>query len=447
MKRIIALLLGLTLCFSLVSTAFAASASDFRDYSRTAWYAEPLEAAVQNGLLQGDDRGLLRPDGNLTRAEMAAIINRAFGAYKTTDISQFRDVQSNKWYYEDMRKAVHMGTYAGNGNGTMTPDNPISREEAMTVVARALQLDTTDYSGTSLSGFTDQSAVSSWAIPYVKAMVGADYIHGNTQRQLTPRANITRAEFAQIFYNIIKEYVLTAGEYTGNRTGNLLVRTNGVTLKDMTINGDLIIGCGAADGAVTLDNVTVTGRVVVWGGGTNAVFMNGGSNMSRLIVCRVDGPVKVIFDKDSTAAVKDKIKVSITESAKAFPETEVVFYNQEFSAIIDELNQLVTGSEMHVSMDANLLALVDGTEASCRISNDSAKDSYRIEIVRDDNSEPIAEAIQLEPGQVMGTVHLTSALPLGNYPCTATVTRLENDVETGTLKLDVTLRVAYLWAQ
>ena len=446
MKRILSLLLGFTLCFSLVGTAFAASASDFRDFSRTAWYAEPLEAAVKNGLLQGDDRGLLRPNGNLTRAEMAAIINRAFGAYKTTDISQFRDVQSGKWYYEDMRKAVQMGTYAGNGNGTMTPDNPISREEAMTVVARALQLDTADYSGTSLSSFTDQSAVSSWAIPYVKAMVGADYIHGNTQRQLTPRSNITRAEFAQIFYNVIEEYVLTAGEYTGNRTGNLLVRTNGVTLKNMTINGDLIIGCGVADGAITLDNVTVTGRVVVWGGGTNAVLMNNGSNMKTLTVCRVDGPVKVIFDKDSTAAVKVKIKVSITDRAKGFPDTEVIFYDQDFSAVIDELNKLVTGSEMCISMDANLLALVDGTEADCRISNDSTKDTYRVEIVRNDTGEAITEPFQLEPGQVLGTVYLTSALPLGNYPCTATVTRLENDMETGTLKLDVTLRVAYLWA-
>ena len=211
MKCIITLLLGLTLCFSLVSTAFAASATDFRDYSRTAWYAEPMDAAVKNGLLRGDDQGLLRPDGNLTRAEMAAIMNRAFGAYKTADISQFRDVQSNKWYYEDMQKAVHMGTYEGNGNGTMTPDNPISREEAMAVVARALQLDNADYSGTDLSGFPDHAAVSSWAVPYVKAMVGADYIHGNPQHQLTPRANITRAELAQIFFNIIKEYVLSAG--------------------------------------------------------------------------------------------------------------------------------------------------------------------------------------------------------------------------------------------
>lgn len=96
MKRILSLLLGLTLCFSLVSTAFAASASNFRDYKRNAWYSESMDAAVKNGLLRGDDQGLLRPDGNLTRAEMAAIMNRAFGAYQTADISRFRDVQSNK---------------------------------------------------------------------------------------------------------------------------------------------------------------------------------------------------------------------------------------------------------------------------------------------------------------------------------------------------------------
>lgn len=98
-------------------------------------------------------------------------------------------------------------------------------------------------------------------------------------------------------------------------------------------------------------------------------------------------------------------------------------------------------------MDANLLPLADGTEVSCRISNDSAKDTYRMEIVRDDNGESIAEPFQPEPDQVMRDVHLTSALPLGNYPCTATVTRLENNTEAGTLKLDVTLRIAYLWVQ
>ena len=42
-------------------------------------------------------------------------------------------------------------------------------------------------------------------------------------------------------------------------------------LQNMTVDGDLIIGCGAADGKITLDNVTVKGRLLVWGGGTKAV--------------------------------------------------------------------------------------------------------------------------------------------------------------------------------
>ena len=80
----------------------------------------------------------------------------------------------------------------------MAPDAPITRQEAMTVVARALELDYDAYSKTDLSAFSDRSEISNWALPYVRAMVGADYIHGRG-KVLAPLDNITRAEFAQIF--------------------------------------------------------------------------------------------------------------------------------------------------------------------------------------------------------------------------------------------------------
>ena len=251
-KRLLCLLLALVLCLGLVGTAFAASARDFPDYDSRAWYADAMKAAVDNGLLRGDDKGLLRPDGYLTRAEMAAIINRAFGTYEKANITSFKDVKSTAWYYNDVRMAVQMGTYNGASSTTMAPDTPITRQEAMTVVARALQLDTAAYQTASLSGFRDYTTVSSWALPYVRAMVGADYIHGNEKRELAPKDLITRAEFAQIFRNIIQEYIVKEGEYTGDRSGSLLIRTDAVTLRDMTIDGDLIIGCGAADGKITL---------------------------------------------------------------------------------------------------------------------------------------------------------------------------------------------------
>ena len=193
-KRILALVLAVAACFSLAVTASAADvkASSFRDFDRSAWYAEAVSAAVDNGLLYGKGNSIIDPNGNLTRAEMAAIINRAFGCYKVADIGQYKDVSKSKWYYNDVALAVQMGTYNGRSNASMAPDAPITRQEAMTVVARALQLDLDRYGNADLSKFSDRVQISDWALPYVKAMVGADYIHGRTSG-LSPQDTITRA--------------------------------------------------------------------------------------------------------------------------------------------------------------------------------------------------------------------------------------------------------------
>ena len=226
---------------------------------------------LTNGLLYGKSATVIDPNGDMTRAEMAAIINRSFGCYKAADISQYKDVAKPKWYYKDVAMAVQMGTYNGRSASSMAPDAPISRQEAMTVVARALELDYDSYSKTDLSAFSDRDKISTWALPYVRAMVGADYIHGRG-KVLAPLDNITRAEFAQIFHNIIGTYVVSKGTYDKDIKGSVLIRTDDVELKNMTVDGDLIIGCGAADGKITLDNVTVKGRLLVWGGGTKAVY-------------------------------------------------------------------------------------------------------------------------------------------------------------------------------
>ena len=178
-KRILALFLAAVSCLSLAVSASAAGtttrkATDFKDYDRTAWYAEAVSAAVDNGLLYGKSSTIIDPNGDMTRAEMAAIINRSFGCYKTADISQYKDVAKSKWYYKDVALAVQMGTYNGRSSSSMAPDAPISRQEAMTVVARALELDYDAYAKTDLSAFSDRSEISNWAMPYVRAMVGAD---------------------------------------------------------------------------------------------------------------------------------------------------------------------------------------------------------------------------------------------------------------------------------
>ena len=449
-KRILAMILAAASCLSLAVSASAANttvrkATDFRDYDRTAWYAEAVSAAVDNGLLYGKSATIIDPNGDMTRAEMAAIINRSFGCYKTADISQYKDVSKSKWYYKDVALAVQMGTYNGRSSSAMAPDSPITRQEAMTVVARALELDYDSYSKTDLSAFSDHSEISNWALPYVRAMVGADYIHGRG-KILAPLDNITRAEFAQIFHNIIGTYITTKGSYDKDIKGSVLIRTADVELKDMTVDGDLIIGCGAADGKITLDNVAVKGRLLVWGGGTKAVYCNNGTQMPEVVVARVDDAVKVIYDRDSTLAVIDTIKARITERAKQNKETEIIFYDVSgLREAQKQLNAIVADNQLSVIAPAHLYAIVGEKSVKAEFTNNSKNDTYKIEIRRNKDDSLITDVFELAAGKSVSTLTLLEAPEFGNVDCTVTITAYRDGKQIGSMQTELTLHTAYLW--
>ena len=449
-KRILALFLAAVSCLSLAVSASAANtttrkATDFKNYDAKAWYAEAVSSAVDNGLLYGKSSTIIDPNGDMTRAEMAAIINRSFGCYKAADISQYKDVAKSKWYYKDVALAVQMGTYNGRSSSSMAPDAPITREEAMTVVARALELDYDSYSKTDLSKFSDRNKISNWALPYVRAMIGADYIHGRT-KGLEPLDNITRAEFAQIFANIIGTYIVSKGIYDKDIKGSVLIRTDDVELKNLTVDGDLIIGCGAADGKITLDNVTVKGRLLVWGGGTKAVYCNNGTQMPEVVVARVDDAVKVIYDRDSTLAVIDTIKVRITERAKQHKETEVIFYDVSgLREAQKQLNAIVADNQIALTAPAHLYALVGEQSVKAEFVNNSKADTYKIEIRRNKDNTPIADAFELAAGKSISTLTLLEAPEFGNADCTVTITAYRDGKQIGTMQTELVLHTAYLW--
>ena len=448
-KRILAMLLAVASCLSLAVSASAAStarkATDFKDFDRNAWYADAVSAAVDNGLLYGKSSTIIDPNGAMTRAEMAAIINRSFGCYKAADISQYKDVAKSKWYYKDVAMAVQMGTYNGRSASSMAPDAPISRQEAMTVVARALELDYDSYSKTDLSAFSDRSEISNWAMPYVRAMVGADYIHGRG-KVLAPLDNITRAEFAQIFHNIIGTYIVSKGTYDKDIKGSVLIRTDDVELKNLTVDGDLIIGCGAADGKIVLDNVTVKGRLLVWGGGTKAVYCNAGTNMPAVVVARVDDAVKVIYDRDSTLAVIDTIKVRITERAKQHKETEVIFYDVSgLREAQKQLNAIVSDNQIALTAPAHLYALVGESSVKAEFINNSKNDTYKVEIRRNKDNALIANAFELAAGKSISTLTLLEIPEFGNVDCTVTITAFRDGKQIGSMRTELVLHTAYLW--
>lgn len=294
-KQTLALLLAGAM---LVPNAFAASPEDFHDFP-TDWSAAGLRRAVDNGLLNGAN-GRIDGAGLLTRAQMAAIINRAFAAKKTADLSGYNDVSADAWYRSDLAAAVAMGTFQG-ANGQLNPERPITREEAFTVLARAFAHESG--STASLNVFSDSASVSSWAADSTAALVENGHVNG-ANGALNPKSNITRAEFAKIISDMASTYADASASLPKTVDGSLIVRDNSVSLAGKTINGDLIIADGVSQ--IDLSNVTVTGRILLRGGESGVNFAN--TKASKGIIANTD--IAVSGAVDSITVIADGAKIS-----------------------------------------------------------------------------------------------------------------------------------------
>ena len=284
-KQTLALLLAGAM---LVPNAFAASPEDFHDFP-TDWSAAGLRSAVQNGLLNGSN-GEINGNGLLTRAQLAAIVNRAFGADKAADLSGFTDVRPDAWYHNDMAVSVAMGAFQG-ANGKLNPESPITREEAFAVLARAFGL---DGDASALSDYTDGGSVSPWAKSAVSALIDSGFVNGANGR-LNPRNSITRAEFAKVISGMASTFADNGLSDTVD--GNVIVRSNGASLAGKTINGDLILADGAAQADLT--NVTVTGRILIRGGADGVTF--GNTSAGRGIIVHSDVSIAGTADSITVA--------------------------------------------------------------------------------------------------------------------------------------------------
>lgn len=289
----------------LPSNAFAADLSQYKDFPND-WSAKSLEQAIDDGLLNGSN-GMIDAKGLLTRAQMAAIVSRAFGAAKTASLDDYRDVLPSAWYYSDMGKAVKMGAFQG-ANGLLNPDAPITREEAFTVLARAFALE--GGGSATLKDFVDGGTVSSWASESVAALVAGGYVNG-ANGMLNLKNNITRAEFAKVITGMAASYVGAEGVSGKTVEGNVIVRESGASLSGMTINGDLIIADSADK--VSLDNVKVTGRIVIRGASTEASLKNSSAGKS-VLVSNPNGAASLSVSGGSVGTVTAKSDLVVSGS-------------------------------------------------------------------------------------------------------------------------------------
>lgn len=292
-KRFVSIVLAIAMILTMVPfAAFAdeTTASDLDGH----WAENVITEWMDYGIINGYEDGTIRPNNKITRAEMTAMLDRVMD-YQTKADNTFSDL-GDSWYTDVILKANAAGVISGYPDGTVKPDATITRQEAVAMFSRVLSLDTKNAPEAT---FTDNADVADWAKDAVNAMAAADYIHGS-DGQFRPNDGITRAEVVTILNNIFDKLYQKAGEYTGDVDGSAVINTDQVTLKDMTISGDLIIAEGVGDGHVVLDNVTVDGKLIVRGGGENSVIIKGDSKIDNISVERIDGAVRIAVEDNAS---------------------------------------------------------------------------------------------------------------------------------------------------
>ena len=222
-----------------------------------------LNRLVSWGIMRGDQDGNMNPDRSITRAEFVTLLNRTFG-YTKTGAQPFQDVPLGSWYYDDVSAAYTAGYFQGTSKTTASPNSTLTREEAATMLCRNLMLQ--PLSGENLS-FSDSREASSWSRGYIKAAAEEGILQGYQDGTFRPLRNITRGEVATMLVRVIGTPIQEPGTYSTSVAGNLMVSCSGVTLENMTVTGDLYITGGVGLGYVTLNNVTVYGKIIASGAG------------------------------------------------------------------------------------------------------------------------------------------------------------------------------------
>ncbi len=156
----------------------------------------------------GEGDGSFRPNREVTRVEFAAMVVRGLGI-KPEDISgspAYPDVTPNHWYYETVVSASRAGLIHGMEDGKFHPNDKITREQAMVILAQAMDLtglSADSHAVAGLQAYTDASSVSAWAKEAAAKNIGAGVISGRSASKLAPQAAMTRAEAAAIIRKLL----------------------------------------------------------------------------------------------------------------------------------------------------------------------------------------------------------------------------------------------------
>lgn len=174
----------------------------FKDVPTGYWAKTYIEALASQNIIAGFPDGSFKPNEPVTRAQFAAIINKAFKPKSTRAAITFNDVASNYWAYNAIQIASSSPFLSGYPDFTFKPEQQIPRVQALVALANGLGL--TASSQSIISFYVDAGKIPSYAVgPVAAATLRQLVINYPNVKELAPQRQATRADIAAFVYQAL----------------------------------------------------------------------------------------------------------------------------------------------------------------------------------------------------------------------------------------------------
>jgi uncharacterized surface protein with fasciclin (FAS1) repeats len=185
------------------------STVNLSDVSSDYWARPFIQVLADNNVISGFPDGTFKPNQSVTRAEFAALIQKAFGNQnRIRQLSQggFSDVPSGYWAASAIQSAYETGFLSGYPGNVFKPNQQIPKVQAIVALTSGLSL-TSSSTGTTTdlsTYYTDASAIPNYAVNSVTAATQANLVVNYPDvKQLNPQQSLTRAEAAALLYQAL----------------------------------------------------------------------------------------------------------------------------------------------------------------------------------------------------------------------------------------------------
>ncbi|MBF2066119.1 MAG: S-layer homology domain-containing protein [Calothrix sp. C42_A2020_038] len=299
--------------------SFAQTVNSFSDVQSNYWASQFIQELAMRGVIAGFPDGSFRPEAPVTRAQFAAMLNKAFQKNQIRQATRFVDVRSNYWALNAIQQAYTTGFMSGYPGNRFAPEENIPRQQVLVSLANGLEYRPQSNVEGTLQFFNDSASIAGYArSPIAAATERQIVVNYPNLRFLNPERVATRAQVAAFIYQALvstnqvaainSPYIVALN--TGEQAPIAVVIPEGTTIPVKYDKAEKILVTQDETAPLTLtvaqNIVTDRGRVVIPAGS------------------QVVGQLKPVKGKKGSQFVADRLIMTGGQEYKINAQSEVI---------------------------------------------------------------------------------------------------------------------------